>query len=304
MKIKIVNIFNILLSICAILFLFYAVWDWIPQSMIMDKTALILNKPSVNGASHNKIRIAKDFSDYSPIVENGLFAPVGKLIFIDTAISKDVLPNELNTVEEKTVALIGTIVGRSKKGYAIFEEVGTKKQDLFKETEQVFNAGTLNGVEKDKAYLIANGKKISFNMPMETIPEHSENSDITTKQKHDKINFSPVISQKVGERGWIIDQRAISKTLEDMGKVLTDGRLLPYKEGNKIMGFRISEVKPEGIFNLIGLKNGDILLKVNNYDIDSPEKGVQLLSGLKGESNISLDIIRDGQKMNMNYQIK
>jgi len=89
-----------------------------------------------------------------------------------------------------------------------------------------------------------------------------------------------------------------------MDKVLTDARLLPYSDGGKIIGFRISEIKPGGVFSLIGIQNGDVLLRVNDYEINSPEKGVQLLNGLKGESRLSLDLIRNSQPLKLQYQIR
>ena len=52
------------------------------------------------------------------------------------------------------------------------------------------------------------------------------------------------------------------------------------------------------------VKQGDVLLRVNDYEINSPEKGVQLLNGLKGESRLSLDLIRNSQPLKLQYQIR
>ncbi|MBI5048573.1 MAG: hypothetical protein HZB54_06475 [Deltaproteobacteria bacterium] len=253
-----------------------------------------------NTRTGSEIKPKREFNDYAPIVENGLFAPADKFSFLDTSTSKDVLPSQENSAE-RTIALIGTVVSQLGKSYAIFEEIGSKRQEVFKKNAPVFDIGILKEVEKDKAYILADARKISFSMPLEAVDGGRKTTDSILPNQ---ASQTPVISQKISEKEWLIDQRALSKTLEDMSKILTDGRLLPYKEGDKIVGFRVSEIKPEGVFNLIGLKNGDILLSVNNYKIDSPEKGVQLLTGLKGESSISLDIIRGGQKMNMKYQIR
>ncbi|MEK6532240.1 MAG: PDZ domain-containing protein, partial [Deltaproteobacteria bacterium] len=90
----------------------------------------------------------------------------------------------------------------------------------------------------------------------------------------------------------------------NMGKVVTDARLMPYSEEGKISGFKISEIKQGGVFSLIGLREGDVLVKVNDYAIDSPEKGVQLLTGLKGETSLTLDIIRNNKAKQLHYQIQ
>jgi general secretion pathway protein C len=171
----------------------------------------------------------------------------------------------------------------------------------------VFNAGILTGIEKERAYLSIGGKTTSFPMPTVEINNLPIKEGIQKKNAalgRSRNNRSLVVSKKTGEREWIVDQRALSKTLENMGKVLTDARLLPYSKGGKINGFRLTQVKPRGIFGLIGLKNGDIILRVNDYEIDSPEKGMQLLTGLRGESRITLDIIRGGKPIKLNYQIR
>ena len=85
---------------------------------------------------------------------------------------------------------------------------------------------------------------------------------------------------------------------------MTDARLLPSMKDGKVEGFRVSEVKPQGIFGTIGIKNGDVLLRMNDFPIDSPEKAMQSFASLKGQSRIRLDLIRDGQPTTFNYDIR
>lgn len=298
-RVKIINILNIFLFIGIIFSLASFVSNYLANRYTLQGNKIELPKDEHHVS---ELKPKKEFHDYAPIAENGLFAPPDKLTFLDAS-AYDTNLHQENPVE-MPLNLIGTIIMPSKKSYAIFEDSRVKKQEVYKESEQVFNMGILKKVEKDRAYIVAGGRTILFSMPMEVVHDSTGISQSIVPERQSLPTNLPIISQKVGEREWIIDKRMLSKTLEDMSKVLTDGRLLPYKEGDKIIGFRVSEIKPEGVFSLIGLQNGDILLKVNNYEIDSPEKGVQLLTGLKGESNIALDIIRNGQRVNMNYQIR
>jgi general secretion pathway protein C len=52
------------------------------------------------------------------------------------------------------------------------------------------------------------------------------------------------------------------------------------------------------------MKNGDVLLRINDFPIDSPEKAIQSLASLKGQSRIKLDLVRDGQPTTFNYDIR
>src|SRR3972149_6819003 len=156
-------------------------------------------------------------------------------------------------------------------------------------------------VDKDKALLISGTREISFNIIDEEKIHVLPSPNQPAPQRY--ADLSPM-SKKVGEKEWVIDQRAVFKAMEDMSQVLTAARLTPNVIEGKVEGFRITEIKSRGIFDAIGLKNGDILIRVNNYDIDTPEKAIQVISGIKGESRVHLDLMRDGQRVSFNYQIR
>ena len=142
-------------------------------------------------------------------------------------------------------------------------------------------------------------------MPEEQEPEKTLNT-VKPIIHPDKTSYSKgiqLISQKTSESEWVIDRRSLNGVLENIEKVFTDVRMVPYNDGSRT-GFRVTEVKPDGVFSRIGLANGDIILKVNDYSVDSPEKAAQLFMGLKGESNISVDVMRGGRTKRLSYHIK
>jgi general secretion pathway protein C len=70
------------------------------------------------------------------------------------------------------------------------------------------------------------------------------------------------------------------------------------------VGFRISEIVPGSLYEMIGLQNGDVIQRVNAQDVDDPSKFFQLYQGLRNERNISIDLIRGGQRQTLNYDIR
>ena len=68
--------------------------------------------------------------------------------------------------------------------------------------------------------------------------------------------------------------------------------------------FLVLLLKPSGIFGMVGIKNGDVLLRINDFAIDSPDKAIQSLVSLKGQNRIKLDLIRDGQPTTFTYDIR
>jgi general secretion pathway protein C len=86
--------------------------------------------------------------------------------------------------------------------------------------------------------------------------------------------------------------------------VLADARFYPYREGGVVKGYLISQVRPSGVFYGMGMRSGDIILSVNDYVIDAPEKAMSLMKGLKGETNVKLDILRRGRAQTFKYEIR
>ncbi len=114
---------------------------------------------------------------------------------------------------------------------------------------------------------------------------------------------SPGVRQLSRDK-YMLDQREVAASTENMNQILTQARALPYMEAGKTVGFRISEIVAGSIYEKIGLKNGDVIQKVNAQDVDDPGKFFQLYQGLKEEKNISIDLMRNGQRQTLNYEIR
>lgn len=219
-------------------------------------------------------------SQYASIPESGLFG-------------KGTLSSRVNDAGEAGQAptglvLVGTAEGA---GFAIFMDMNTGKQKAFKKGESVFGGGAVVTVSTKKAELESGGKRFAFVVPssMPSVETPQQKAQLTTKK---------------GEGQWVVDQRAISGVFDNMDKVLTDARFTPYISEGKLSGFKVSEVKAKGVFSLIGLKDGDVVLSINEYKLDSPGKVAQILGGLKGESEVKVDVLRGAQPRTLRYQIR
>lgn len=244
------------------------------------------------------------FESYSPILEKGAFpSPSRQLAKIDIidegagAASHPVLTE---------LRLLGTYSG--PVSFAVFEKTGSAEQEVFRAGQSVFNAGTLLAIEDGKAKLSAGGSEVTFTVFKEELPSSISgmggSAELPDTPDGQAAGPGSRYTEKVAENSWVIDQKAVEGSLNDMSRVMTDARLTPKASGGRVEGFLVTEIKPKGIFDAIGLKNGDVLTKINGYDIDSPEKAVQVLSALRGQTNIDLDILRAGKPTSLHYTIR
>ena len=110
--------------------------------------------------------------------------------------------------------------------------------------------------------------------------------------------------RKLSEGKFAVDQREVTASTENINQLLTQARALPYMEQGKTIGFRISEIVPGSLYEQIGLQNGDVIQKINSQDVDDPAKFFQMYQSLKEERNITIDLIRGGQRQSLSYEIR
>ncbi len=102
----------------------------------------------------------------------------------------------------------------------------------------------------------------------------------------------------------LIAQSEIDRAMANLNSLMTQAKMVPSYKNGKHQGFRIYSIKPKSLYQKLGLKNGDILQAINKMSLDSPEKGLEIYSKLKTEKNLSVDLVRRGRNMTMEYTIQ
>jgi general secretion pathway protein C len=228
--------------------------------------------------------------DYSGILKNNPFGfPAGELTLLSAA-------GKGPAVSQSDVSLVGTVAGRRELSYAVFADK-TGQQQIFKCGEEVFGLGTLDKVEKDRVLLSSHGRKTEIPL-----------ADIIAV-KEIKADYSPgtprdSLGRRTGPSTYVLDQQKVLQAIDKPDQLLTDARFIPNIVEGKQQGFTLREVKPGGIYASLGLRNGDVLLRINEYNISNPEAALQAFNALKGIDRAQLDIIRQGAKTTLTYQIR
>ncbi len=227
--------------------------------------------------------------DYSPVLKNNPFGfPGGEL--------KPLSVSSGSRVQKTDFVLIGTVVGPKELSYAIFKD-SSGMQEVFKVGESVFGLGSLYAVKKDKA-VIKKGES-TFDFQLEDVKV----KEIAKPGAMGGPSFSG-FAQRIGGASYMVDQAKLQQAIKNPSQMMTDARLRPNIANGKEEGFVLSEVKPGGIYQSLGLQDGDVLLRINEYDISNPEKALQAFTALRGLDRVQIDLIRSGSRMTMTYQIK
>jgi len=239
--------------------------------------------PRFTGAMEKEraaIQPRKELSDYSSVLERGLFGD-GKT---PAAGAGAPVPDV-----SSMYTLIGTIEGDVFAG-AVLQD-STNIQTFYRIHQKLPDGSEIVKVLRDR---------ITFRRSDGTLSELQvvDDTKIVSLQK----NTSGI--KKMSEGKFMVDQREVASSTENLNQLLTQARAVPYVEQGKSLGFRISEIVPGSLFEKIGLVNGDVIQSVNSQSVEDPGKFFQMYQGLKDERNISIDLLRNGQRQTLNYDIR
>ena len=259
--------------------------------LVRDIVALSFRKVQapVRVTSYTAPVLKKSLQEYASIVRNNPFgAPGGELKQLSAAGGGSAAAGV------SALTLVGTVSGPQRYNYAIFVDKNNN-QEVFKIGETVHDMGVLQRVEKDKVVLLTGGRAREVLIIDAVAPADSGLS---------KGGPAAPFAKNTSEGSYIVDKSTLQQALDRPGQIMTDARLLPNLADGKQQGFSISEIKPNGIYQSLGLQNGDVLLRINDFNISSTETALQALMALKGMDRVNLDIIRSGSKTTMTYMIR
>ncbi len=223
-------------------------------------------------------------SSFQVITGRNLFGSLDKA-------SEDVNEEEIEELELTSlkIALLGTVTGSEQNAFAVIEETDKRKQGLYKIGDSVQNA-TVKKILREKVVLRVGTKDEILTM---------EESAASRRDKRRRPSKST-------ERGSTItvSRKDIQNSLKDINKLMSQVRIRPHFKDGKSDGLSISRIKGGSIFSKLGLRNGDIVQKINGEPINSPDEVLVLYEKLKSGSRVSLEVTRKGEPKTMNYRFR
>jgi len=109
---------------------------------------------------------------------------------------------------------------------------------------------------------------------------------------------------KKSDTEYEIDRPTLDRILEAQTELMK-ARVLPEKDGDRVIGVRLQAIKPGSVLSLIGLQNNDRLETVNGFNVGTPEEALTAYARLRaGADRLTVRITRGGKTMNLDYAIR
>ena len=132
-------------------------------------------------------------------------------------------------------------------------------------------------------------------------------TNIAAPPKNDQAPPSVALGQGVkqlSENDYELPRGEIDRTLSNLNDVAMQARIVPAFKDGQAQGFKLFSIRPDSIYTKIGIQNGDVIKRINGYDLNSPEKALEIYSKLKEASRIDIEVERNGAAVRKTYNVR
>lgn len=287
MKYKLLRFFRegkglLLLNMAVVACLGWAVSLWINQ-YIAKKGAVIPKyiPPTTSGVQNIQMT-----TDYSVITRKNIFNPgaAHPIASASGEVGSCSLP----------IKLVGTIVSNNKfNSFAIVETTQDKQQGLYKINEQVAGASIIR-IDAFEVIFNNNGRLESCEIDF-------------GKTGGDDAGKKGAAGVQVGQAAGrvIMDKSYFEGQKKNTSDLMTQIRAIPNMGPNgAINGFQLFEVAKDSIYDRVGLKNQDVISRVNGQALTSVESGLDLFNALKNDTHFTIDIVRNKENKTIKVDVQ
>ena len=256
---------------------------------------------------------ARRLTDYEDILVRNIFDSEHSLAFsgpVDEAASAEGSASGLGPLN---VRLYGTVAASPMQfSWAILsEDDNNATQAVFRIGDSVYGRGRLKRVYRNKVVIVRPDgteetvERYSGPPPSKPEPIQRPRASRSRNRKNDDLKLGETI-RKVGENQYEIDQSEIQTAMNNLDKLATSARIVPHydRDSGKIDGFKVYRIKPNSFYKKFGLRNGDVITKINGYEMNSTEKALQLYQQLSTQRSFSVEIVRGGRPLTLELNVR
>ena len=138
--------------------------------------------------------------------------------------------------------------------------------------------------------------------------ENSDNQTVAAKASGNQTNQNTeIVIEELAtppddQRIFRFKRTYVNQQLANPNALLNDARVIPIEQDSKPW-FIFDFVREGSIYEKLGLKNKDVIVKINCFTVDSLPKALKLFEALQLEEKITLRIKREGQLTDFQYFI-
>jgi general secretion pathway protein C len=187
------------------------------------------------------------------------------------------------------------------RAYAVIEDPATGRQVLYRTGDEIGDARVAS-IAWDHVVLRRPGGD-------ESLPIMTEPAALATGARGGSDAPVPprapdATIRQTGPDAFIVERAALTGAVDNTSGLLTQLRAVPEVADGRPVGFRLFQINPESIFTRLGLRNGDVVQRVNGSTLANPASLLGFLQRLRDEPRVALDIVRAGDARTLVYDLR
>lgn len=199
--------------------------------------------------------------------------------------------------------LLGTLVSESMPDWSVasIQDLVTLKTATYMPQDALQAAKVLE-IERERVIILNNNRREFIDASGEAGPPPAPTMAPPPKASEPVASASGI--KKLGDNDYEIPRSEIDKTLSNLNDVAMQARIVPAFKDGVAQGFKLFSIRPDSIYSKIGIQNGDVIKRINGFDLNSPEKALEIYSKLKESSRIDIEFERNGGNQRSTYNVK
>jgi general secretion pathway protein C len=110
--------------------------------------------------------------------------------------------------------------------------------------------------------------------------------------------------KQLSENQYVVARAEINNALTNLSDLATKARIVPSFKNGVANGFKLFSIVPDSLYAKIGVQNGDVIRRINGYEMNSPDKALEIYQKLRDASRIEIELERRGETLRKSYSIE
>ncbi len=199
------------------------------------------------------------------------------------------------------VKLLGTLVSTAP-GWSIGSllDLSNQRSSTVMVGDRVQNAEVLQ-IQRDRIIIANNGRREYIGA------EAGEGAPVPPPIAATRPVGEPAIGagiQALDENNYNVPKSEVDRALANLNDLAMQARIVPAFKDGQAEGFKLFSIRPDSLYSKIGIVNGDVIKRINGFEMNSPEKALEVYTKLKDTNRIDIELDRNGSSLRKTYNVR
>lgn len=107
----------------------------------------------------------------------------------------------------------------------------------------------------------------------------------------------------IDDNTYEVPRSEVDRAINNLNDLAMQARLVPAFKDGQAEGFKLFSIRPDSLYSKIGIVNGDVVKRINGFDMNDPAKALEVYTKLKDAPRIDVEIDRNGTILRKTYNV-